>query len=127
MLPTPNATFLRDDARCGHFTHASARSRNAAKAAALCLRFAARWPVAWGRCLAGSEQGGLLGNGLWSAGLRPGGFLSFCTCRAGGRRSGCRRLRQGAERFGRDGDVARATRFEILQMLDRRIEQLVIS
>src|ERR1039458_3946378 len=34
MLPTPNATFLRDDARCAHLTQASARSRNAAKAAA---------------------------------------------------------------------------------------------
>ena len=34
MLPTPNTTLLRDDARCGHFTQANARSRNAAKAAA---------------------------------------------------------------------------------------------
>src|ERR1039458_4803204 len=34
MLPTPNATFLRDDARCAHLTQASARSRNTAKAAA---------------------------------------------------------------------------------------------
>ena len=35
MLPTPNTTFLRDDARCGHFTHANARVRNSANAAAL--------------------------------------------------------------------------------------------
>ena len=34
MLPTPNTTVVRDDARCGHFTHASARSRNAVNAAA---------------------------------------------------------------------------------------------
>jgi len=34
MLPTPKTTFLRDDARCGHFTQANARCRNAAKAAA---------------------------------------------------------------------------------------------
>ena len=34
MLPTPKTTFLRDEARFGHFTHASARSRSSAKAAA---------------------------------------------------------------------------------------------
>src|SRR5882724_12395746 len=33
MLPTPNTTFLRDDARCGHLTQDSARSRSAANAA----------------------------------------------------------------------------------------------
>ena len=34
MLPTPNTTFLRDAARCGHLTQAIARSRNSANAAA---------------------------------------------------------------------------------------------
>src|ERR1700744_598993 len=35
ILPTPNTTFLREDARCEHFTQASARACNAANAAAL--------------------------------------------------------------------------------------------
>ena len=38
-----------------------------------------------------------------------------------------RRLRQGAKGFGRNGDMAHAARFQILQMLDRRVEQLVIG
>jgi hypothetical protein len=37
------------------------------------------------------------------------------------------RLRQGAEGFGRDDDVAHAARFQIFQMLNRRVEQLVIG
>jgi len=45
MLPTPNTTFLRDTARCGHFTHASARSRSAAKAVDLSIADC-RLPVA---------------------------------------------------------------------------------
>jgi hypothetical protein len=34
MLPTPNTTVVREAARCGHLTHAKARSRKAVKAAA---------------------------------------------------------------------------------------------
>src|SRR5439155_5175507 len=33
--PTPKTTFLREEARCGHFTQAKARWRKSAKAAAL--------------------------------------------------------------------------------------------
>src|SRR6478609_8998735 len=35
MLPTPNTTVLRDEARFGHLTQTNTRSRNAANAAAL--------------------------------------------------------------------------------------------
>src|SRR2546430_14638568 len=35
MSPTPKTTFFLEAARCEHFTHASARWRNSAKAAAL--------------------------------------------------------------------------------------------
>src|ERR1700740_2568793 len=35
MLPTPKTTFLREEARCEHLTHAITRARNAANAAAL--------------------------------------------------------------------------------------------
>src|SRR3954469_24147362 len=34
MFPTPNTTFFRDAARCGHFWHAIARCRSSANAAA---------------------------------------------------------------------------------------------
>src|SRR5438132_5046060 len=38
MSPTPNTTFIRDAARCGHFRQTMARARNSAIAASLASR-----------------------------------------------------------------------------------------
>ncbi len=71
------------------------------------------------------EQGGLCGNrcgrgrrhGRPCGGRDGGGFGDL----------GFPRLSQGAQGFRRDGDVLDAARFQVFQMLDGRVEQLVIG
>src|SRR6266542_342181 len=58
MSPTPNTTFFRDAARCGHFSQTNARVRNSAMAACF----------AWGSsgvapCEAGAADASLAGGG----------------------------------------------------------------
>src|SRR4051812_19775268 len=64
MLPTPKTTFLRDDARCAHLTHAITRCRNSAKAAILAGELAAE-----GTATGVSIIGGAAGAGLASLGF----------------------------------------------------------
>ena len=120
MLPTPNTTFLRDDARCGHLTHASARSRNAAKAAAL-PRIERR--AGWNGFARQSEQCCLFGTGEIVFGRDERRLVRLDGC---GGSALVARLRQRAKRFRRNSDIAHAARFQIFEMLNRRVEQFVV-
>ena len=88
MLPTPNTTFLRDDARCGHFTQASARSRKAANAAALAC---------------GSS------GGFWLGTVSPGNASKDACSAAGGTRLAWRIAAFGRRRAAGSSDLRAGT------------------
>src|SRR5438477_9000827 len=58
MSPTPNTTFFRDAARCGHFLQTDARVRNSAMAACLVWRSSGAAP-----CEAGTAAASVAGGG----------------------------------------------------------------
>ena len=93
MFPTPNTTFLRDEARCGHFTQAIARSRNSANAAVLASGLSAAvaaggasvGPASASASSAADGAAGWSGAcGLRAAGIGAGGWGGWV-----GRSEGC--------------------------------------
>jgi len=73
MSPTPKTTFLRAAASRGHFTQASARCRNSAKAAALASELSAGNAAGRAASPGGARENiGFTGSGGGGAGLADG-------------------------------------------------------
>src|ERR1019366_8136597 len=132
MSPTPKTTFLRAATRLGHLTHAVARWRSSAKAAALASGLsagaAAGVGVRVGQCVSPAPPGGVPAEDR--AGETPCPTLGVMGGRwrrggtAGAR--GDTGLPQRRRSLGRKRNKAGAAGLEFLQVLNDPVEQLMI-